>query len=141
MHGKKLRLYFYVLTQGENPLLDAGCTPLLENEGFGRAFSLTNKPSQANLSDVRSLDGGSTPERKGMDKREFEQWPHVTRFENGKTSFRREITGSTHSRPVTFWQTATWHHQCSVRQAQAHSATTRVTTQHSTGLPSVLLAM
>ena len=39
-----------------------------------------------------------------MDKLEFEQWPHMTRFKNWKTSFRREvITGTTHLRQATDW--------------------------------------
>ena len=39
-----------------------------------------------------------------MDKLEFEQWQQVNRFNNWKTSFRREaITGSTHLRQAADW--------------------------------------
>ena len=39
-----------------------------------------------------------------MDKLEFEQWQQVNRFNNWKTSFRREaITGSTHPRQAADW--------------------------------------
>ena len=39
-----------------------------------------------------------------MDKLEFEQWRHVTRFKSWKASFRREVlAGSTHPRQATDW--------------------------------------
>ena len=39
-----------------------------------------------------------------MDKLQFEQWPHVTRFKNWMTSLQREvITDSTPPRPATDW--------------------------------------
>ena len=57
------------------------------------------KPLQANVSHLGSLEGDSTPKWKEADKLDFGQWPHVTRFRNWKTALRREvITGSAHSR-------------------------------------------
>ena len=46
----------------------------------------------------------TTPQRKEGDKLECEQRPNVTRFNNWKTSFRREVvTSSTHPRQNTDW--------------------------------------
>ena len=50
----------------ENPLLDAegrGRRNFLPS--FGRDLLFLEKPSQANLSDVRALDSESTPKKKG----------------------------------------------------------------------------
>ena len=80
--------------------------PLPYNDQFGRGFLLYKKASQSNLSDDRFLDSDSTPKRMEVNKPEFEQWPHVTRFKNWKTSFRREvITGSPRPRQPTDWLT------------------------------------
>ena len=57
-------------------------------------LSQMQKPLQQGGS---SLDSDSTPRRKEMDKLELEQWPHVTRSESWKTSFRPDvITNFTH---------------------------------------------
>ena len=74
--------------------------PLPQDVQFGRDFFVSKKPLQANVSDGRSVDSDSTPQKKKeMDMFEFERWPHVTRFKKRMTSFRREvIAGSTHAR-------------------------------------------
>ena len=75
------------------------------------AFSDEGEPSQRrrkpvcqamkNRGNFLESEETSTPVSRTLDLK-FEQWPHVSRFKNRKTSFRREaITGSTHSRHVT----------------------------------------
>ena len=87
---------FCVLPQGKTLCQMQGTNPLPDDERFGRDFVFHKKSLQANLSDVRSLNLDSIPKRKAMDKLDCEQWPHVRRLKNWKTSFRREaITGST----------------------------------------------
>ena len=92
LHGQTLQLYICVLTPGETlGQMQRGTLCLIDDQ-FGRSSCLKKKkPSQANVSDGRSLDGYSTRQRKDMDKLEFKQRPHVTRFKNCKTSLRREV--------------------------------------------------
>ena len=91
--------------QSQETLLQMrGETLLPEVEQLRREFFQSKKPSQANLSDGRSPDSDSTLKGKEMDMLEFEPWPHVTRFKNWKTSFRREVTvGFAHPRQATEW--------------------------------------
>ena len=84
--------------------LSREANPLPEHGNVGGFFLFGKKPLRSNFSDGRSLDGDSTPKRKEMHKLKFEQWPHVTRFKNWKTSFRREvIKGSTHRGQASGW--------------------------------------
>ena len=56
--------YLCVLMQRRIHLLDAGEDLLSDNDRSDMDFLYNWKPSQANLSDVRSLDGDSTQKEK-----------------------------------------------------------------------------
>ena len=75
-------------------------TALPDDDHLGREFLLNRKlSSKLQTADLWEL---IPHQKKDMDKLEFEQLPHVTRFHKWMTSFQRVlITGSTHPRQDT----------------------------------------